>query len=170
MEARLDVIQEHLYVGLDLHKRRWISTVRTRDLFLKRMASPADKELFVQSLRRQWPQAKFSVVYEAGCFGYHIADYLRTQDIEPIIVAPHRVPVMPGDRIKTDAIDSNKLAEALAAGTLKSIHQRPAPVLYDRGVQTSSVDQAPCPNPTAVESRSLVLWLRASITRLNTLV
>ena len=134
MEARLDVFQEHLYVGLDLHKRRWISTVRTRDLFLKRMATPADKELFVQSLRRQWPQAKFSVVYEAGCFGYHIADYLRTQDIEPIIVAPHRVPDMPGDRIKTDAIDSNKLAEALAAGTLKSIHQRPAPVLYDRGV------------------------------------
>ncbi len=134
MDAQLDVTQEHLYVGLDLHKRRWISTVRTRDLFLKRMATPADKEIFVQTLRRLWPNATFSVVYEAGCFGYHIADYFRSQEIEPIIVAPHRVPIMPGDRIKTDPIDSNKLSEALAAGVLKTIHQRPAPLLYDRGV------------------------------------
>lgn len=134
MDTTLEVVKERLYVGLDLHKKRWVATVRTRDMFLRRMATPADKVVFVSSLRKHWPGARFTVVYEAGCFGYHIADYLRAQDMEPIIVAPHRVPVMPGDRVKTDAIDSSKLAAALAAGTIRSIHQRPAQILYDRGV------------------------------------
>lgn len=47
-----------------------------RDL-LKTFTTLGSKEVFIKTLNNQFPGAQFKVAYEAGCFGYHIADYIR---------------------------------------------------------------------------------------------
>jgi len=123
---------QSLYVGIDLHKRKWVVTVRTLDLELKTFTTPADKQVLLTSLQKGWPGAKMKAVYEAGCFGYHLADYLDENGIETIIVSPHRIPVEPGQFVKTDKIDSRKLARELSKGGLTGIYRPEQEALLDR--------------------------------------
>lgn len=123
-----------LYAGIDVHKNKWVITVRTFDVVLKTFVTNADKQVLLKSFQHLWPGAKLRAVYEAGCFGYHLADFLNTNGIETIIVAPHTIPVAPGQFVKTDIIDSRKLAHELAKGSLKGIYCRPQEDLFDRGV------------------------------------
>ena len=82
-----------LYAGTDLHKTRWVVTVRTRETTLRTFVAPPEKEKLVETFRKKWPSANFLAVYEAGCFGYHLSDYMNSQGIKTIIVAAHRVPI-----------------------------------------------------------------------------
>lgn len=68
---------QKLFVGLDLHKTKWVVTVRSRDLHLKTFTTLGSKEVFTKTLNNRFPGAQFKVAYEAGCFGYHITDYIR---------------------------------------------------------------------------------------------
>jgi transposase len=133
-QPRQHWLNEQLYLGLDLHKHKWVVTVRTQDVHLKTFVSTADKEILLKSLTNNWPGAKMRAVYEAGCFGYHLAEFLNGHGIETIIVAPHTIPIEPGRFVKTDTIDSKKLALELAKGSLRGIYQRSPDELYDRSL------------------------------------
>jgi hypothetical protein len=67
----------------------------------------------------------------SGCFGYHLTDYLNSNGIETLVVAPHTIPTPRGSFVKTDKIDSRKLALELSKGSLKSIYLRCIEKLYD---------------------------------------
>ncbi|MCH8068769.1 MAG: hypothetical protein IID16_05805 [Candidatus Marinimicrobia bacterium] len=67
---------QSLYVGIDLHKRKWVVTVRTHELELKTFTTPADKQVLLTTLKKEWLGARMKAVYEAGCFEYHLADFL----------------------------------------------------------------------------------------------
>jgi transposase len=129
-----DWTNQVLFAGIDLHKNKWVITVRTQDVILKTFVSLPEKEVLLRSLQHQWSGAEIHAVYEAGCFGYHLADFLNSKGIKTIIVAPHTIPVAPGQFVKTDTIDSRKLALELAKGSLTGIYQRPATELYDRAL------------------------------------
>ena len=77
---------ETLYVGIDLHKKKWVVTVRTFDLELKTFTTIADKNILLKSLHNGWHGARFKAVYEAGCFGYHLAEFLNQNSIKTSIV------------------------------------------------------------------------------------
>ncbi len=123
-----------LFAGIDLHRDKWVITVRTDEVVLKTFVTNSDKTVLLRTFQHQWPGAKIKAVYEAGCFGYHLADYLNTQGVETIIAAPHLIPIAPGQFVKTDIIDSRKLALELAKGSLKGIYLRSADELFDRSV------------------------------------
>lgn len=123
-----------LYCGIDVHKAKWVVTVRTREVQLKTFVTEASKEILLKSFRHLYSGAKIEAVYEAGCFGYHLADFLNANDIKTIIVAPHTIPTAPGQFVKTDTIDSRKLAAELAKGNLSGIYLRPREDLFDRGL------------------------------------
>ena len=135
MEARQiewDGIQ--LYAGLDLHKNKWTITVRTKTKHLITFTAPPIKEKLVETFFKKWPKAKIKAVYEAGCFGYHLSDYLNSVGIETIIVAPHRIPTEKGNFVKTDKIDSKKLANELSKDSLETIHLRSKVEIYERNL------------------------------------
>lgn len=125
---------QRLYAGLDIHSTKWVVTVRTQELQLKTFVVPPGKEVLLRTFRHLWPGAQIDAVYEAGCFGYHLADFLNAHGIKTIIVAPHTIPVPPGQFVKTDVIDSKKLALELSRGTLRGIYQRLPQDLYDRSL------------------------------------
>jgi transposase len=123
-----------LFAGIDLHRDKWVVTVRSLDVVLKTFVTGSDKDVLLRTFQHHWPGAEIKAVYEAGCFGYHLAEFLNANGINTIIVAPHTIPIAPGQFVKTDIIDSRKLALELSKGSLQGIYQRPPEGLFDRSV------------------------------------
>jgi len=149
-----------LYAGIDLHKKKWVVSIKTKTQYLTTFIAPPIKEKLVETFKRKWPSAKIMAVYEAGCFGYHISDYLNSQGIETIIVAPHRIPTERGYFIKTDKIDSKKLANELSNGSLESIYLRNPSELYERNMVRKRTQ-------LVKRRRKIIVRLKADITFFN---
>jgi transposase len=107
-----------LFVGLDLAKKSWKLTIRTHDLVLRSWSTIPKPESVVNFLRREYQGAKIRLAYEAGCFGFWILDVFQQAGIDVVVVAPHQ---LPSELVKTDALDSAKLARLLAGGLLRGI-------------------------------------------------
>jgi transposase len=109
-----------VYVGVDLHRRRWHVTART-----------AETELFSASIEGTWDALRrvldryrghhVEVVYEAGYFGYWLRDRLAEYGAACTVTPPSLIPQEAGNRVKTDRLDSRKLARLLAKGMLKRV-------------------------------------------------
>lgn len=110
-----------IFIGLDLHKKTWNLTARCEGIHLKYWTMPASKEKLVDSLRKFFPDATYTVVYEAGCFGYWLYDYLMDHGIKTIITPPNLIPKEDTQRVKNNRIDSRKLALLLEKGLLKKV-------------------------------------------------
>jgi transposase len=112
------------YVGLDVHK----DTIAVATCEGGPLASAKDEGILphdVVKLRRKLlalaPAEHLNVVYEAGPTGFGLCRDLKAHGISCIIVAPNKVPQMPGPRIKTDKRDARHLAWQLRMGTLAGI-------------------------------------------------
>jgi transposase len=124
---------EELFAGIDLHKRRWHVTIRT-----------ADVEIFSSSITGRWQELKkvlnrykdcrIHAVYEAGYFGFSLFDHLAKYGVDCIVTPPSLIPQEHGNRVKTDRLDSRKLARLLAKGLLKSISVPSAEERFHRQV------------------------------------
>ena len=112
------------FVGLDVHKDTIAIAVceggpvrEPRDLG----EIPHDIPKLVRKLLSLAPAEHLTVVYEAGPTGYGLCRDLLSRGIRCMIVAPNRVPRMPGPRIKTDKRDARNLAHQLRMGALSPI-------------------------------------------------
>lgn len=112
--------KKELFVGIDLHKRRWHVTVRDRDVELFSASIPGNWESLRWILWR-YRGYRIQAVYEAGYFGFWLYDRLRDYGVECIVTPPSLVPQEYGNRVKTDRRDSRKLASLLAKGMLKRV-------------------------------------------------
>jgi len=146
-----------LFAGIDLHKNKWVVTVRTATTHLVTFVAPPMKEKLAQTLKKRWPSAKINAVYEAGCFGYHLADYLNSKGIVTIIVAAHTIPTPRGSFVKTDRIDSRKLALELSKGSLESIYLRSREELFNRNLIRKRIQ-------LVKRKRQLIVRIKADIT------
>jgi hypothetical protein len=66
----LDWQGQHVFVGLDIHKRSWIVAIVTEQADFKTFTQPPDVKLLVSYLHRHFPNATYHCVYEAGYCGY----------------------------------------------------------------------------------------------------
>lgn len=116
--------QSTTFVGLDVHK----ATIAVSALFGGRR-EPVRWEIRneVAALRRLARQlhreggSQVRCCYEAGVCGFAVQRRLQTEGIECIVVAPTLIPVKPGERIKTDRRDADRLAQMLRAGLLTEV-------------------------------------------------
>lgn len=140
---------QNIYVGLDVHKKSWSVCTMTKDMELKRFNQNPDPNILAGFLNKNYPEADYYSVYEAGYCGFWIHDKLEQLGIQSIVVNPADIPTMDKERrTKTDAVDSRKLAKSLRSGLLT-------------GIYTPSNDEA--------EHRSL-LRLRKSLVKQQTKV
>ena len=112
---------EDLFIGIDLHKRTWHITIRTRDIQIF-SGSIAGQWPALQKLLNRYKEAQLHAVYEAGYFGYWLFDKLIVDGINCIVTPPTLIPQEYGNRVKTDRLDSRKLARFLAKGLLNHIY------------------------------------------------
>lgn len=124
-----------LYVGIDVddkyfscatycEKSNEVKVFRVRPVFKKLL-----KEL--NDLKSKGYELK--VCYEATYIGYELCRYLRKNNINCDIIAPSRIPSMPGKQVKTDKIDSINLAKYNCNNMLTPIH---IPDKHDQDVRT----------------------------------
>ena len=135
---------QNIYVGLDVHLKSWSVTVLSENSMLKRFVQPPDPDALHKFLTRNYPEAEYHSVYEAGFCGFWIHERLTSLGIDNMVVNPADVPTTVEEKIrKTDAVDSAKLARSLRAKELKGIYT---------------------PDGTSLEVRSLIR-LRSTITK-----
>jgi transposase len=80
------------------------------------------KELF-DRLNKKFPEAHFKSAYEAGFCGFSAHYALTEQGIENIVVHAADIPTTGKEKaLKTDAVDSEKIAWALKRGELTGIY------------------------------------------------
>ncbi len=121
--SKLDFSNQHLYVGLDVHKKHWSVCILTHQFEHKTFTQPPNPVVLSNYLERNFPGAAYHAVYEAGYSGFWIHDQLREKGIDCIVVNPADIPTTDKERAgKTGKVDCRKLARCLRNGELKGIY------------------------------------------------
>jgi transposase len=113
-------MSEGSWIGLDVHARTVVAGVldgRTGELATVRAPVPRDELL-------DWLTALPSpvrVTYEAGPTGFGLARVCAQAGIACTVAAPSKIPRAPGDRVKTDRRDAERLARLLRLGELVAV-------------------------------------------------
>lgn len=114
-------VSQPIFVGIDVHKNSWSACLLHCDQLVGRFTLKSDFDQLKKVLQRYSDMKIFSV-YEAGFCGFHLHFQLESIGIKNIITPPSKIPLMSGDKVKTDRRDSLKLASYLSKGLLKAIY------------------------------------------------
>lgn len=109
-----------LFIGIDVHKSKWVVTVRTYDLELKTFSMKPSAEELEKFLIKNYPGADYRIVYECCFSGFWIYDYFSDNGYRIIVTPTNRI-YKDGNTIKTDKIDSRKLAFQISRGLLREV-------------------------------------------------
>ena len=122
------------FVGIDTHLKNWRVTIRNCAIELKTFSmNPSPDELY-KYLTRHYPNGTYSVVYEAGFCGFWPQRKFTGLGINCIVVNPADVPSSGKEKsIKSDPVDSRKLARELENASLKPIY---IPDLYSEQLRS----------------------------------
>ncbi len=114
---------QHIYVGIDVHKRNWTVTVRTELGEFKTFSQDPDPDALFHYLRRNFPTGRYHVVYEAGFSGFWAYDRFVKLGMDAAVVHPPDIPTTDKERrTKADRVDSRKLCRDFQAGLLNPIY------------------------------------------------
>lgn len=119
-----------VFAGLDVDKRTLSVTFLNHHGFLRSLRMPYSVDHLLSHVRKHFGDQKVAFAYEAGPTGYGLYDGLTAQAYPCVVAAPAMIPRAPGQRVKTNRLDSVGLAENLRGGQLRSIHV-PAPSYRD---------------------------------------
>jgi len=109
-----------VFLGLDISKASWHVTARSGGETLLSASFPPKREA-LNGLLRRLEGCRIHSVYETGPFGYGLHDWLRSRQVDSMVVSAAHVPGEIGNRVKTDRRDGLKLARTLEAGLLRPI-------------------------------------------------
>lgn len=133
--SKLDFTDQHLYIGMDVHKKSWSICILTDNFEHKTFSQPPDVGVLVNYLKRNFPGASYHAVYEAGFSGFWTHDRLREQGIDCMVANPADIPTKDKERAgKTDRVDCRKLARSLRSGELEGIYVPPRAAVEDRSL------------------------------------
>ena len=100
-----------LYVGLDVDDKTFTGSAICKDdgCVYSFKARPNAKNL-IEKLAVYNAEYNIKVCYEAGYLGFSLCRDLIKNNIDCVVIAPSLIPKLPGDHVKTDRLDSEKLA------------------------------------------------------------
>ena len=105
-----------VFTGLDVSKKSMSVTFTNHQGFIRSLNMPHKAEHLLNYVRKHFPDQKIAFVYEAGPTGYGLYDGLAAQAYPCLIAAPSMIPRAPGQRVKTNRLDSRSLSENLRGG------------------------------------------------------
>ena len=85
---KLDFSGQHIYVGMDVHKKSWSVSIQTEQFEHKTFTQPPEVEKLTHYLQKTFPGATYHTVYEAGFSGFWLHDQLKEKGIDCMIVNP----------------------------------------------------------------------------------
>src|ERR671918_3223273 len=111
-----------VFAVLDVYKRSISVTFTGHHVFIRSLRMPYSAEHLLNYVHKHFSGQKVAFVYEAGPTGYALYDGIVAQAYPCLIAAPSMIPRAPGQRVKTNRLDSRGLSENLRGGQLQSIH------------------------------------------------
>lgn len=114
-----------IFGGLDVDKRSIAVTFTDHGTMRKSLKLPYSARQLLNYTGRHFPGQRVAFVYEAGPTGFGLHDELTAGHQVCLVVSPSMVPSAPGNRVKTNRLDSKKLSEGLRGGQLRGIHVPP---------------------------------------------
>jgi transposase len=111
-----------VFGGLDVDKKSMAVTFTDHGSMQKSFKLPYSASQLLSYTRKHFPGQRVAFVYEAGPTGFGLHDELTAANHPCLVVSPAMVPTAPGQRVKTNRLDSKKLSEGLRGGQLRSIH------------------------------------------------
>ena len=112
-----------IYCGIDVHKKSWKVCTRHCGMQLDNFSMDPDPQKLAEYLKRNYPEAEYRSVYEAGFSGFEAHRTLCKLGVNNIVINPADVPTSGKERnYKNDSIDSRKLARELKNGSLEGIY------------------------------------------------
>jgi transposase len=113
-------MSEGSWVGLDVHARKVVAGVLDAGSGeLRSLRAPTVPAETVEWLQRFAGPVR--VAYEAGPTGYGLARACMAAGIACTVAAPSKIPRAPGDKVKTDRRDAERLARLLRLGELVAV-------------------------------------------------
>ena len=110
------------YLGLDVHAETIAVAVVEPDAEVRFLGTiPNRPEAVRRLVKRLGPVQRLRACYEAGPTGYVLYWQLTSMGVHCDVVAPTLVPQKPGDRVKTDRRDAEKLATLYRGGHLTPV-------------------------------------------------
>jgi len=126
---------QKISIGIDVHKKNWSVTVLTEVGYKHTHSQNASARELFDFLDRHFPGGDYHAVYEAGFTGFSTYYDLVSLGIRCTVIHAADVPTTQYESLmKTDKIDSEKLARSLQCGQLKGIFVRGAESLDDRSL------------------------------------
>lgn len=115
--------RQHVYVGIDSHKKSWKICIIAGEQMHKPFSQDPEPSILLSSLHRKFPDATYHLAYEAGFAGNWIARWFLDHSVDCIVVNPADIPTTNKDRRqKTDTRDCRKIAEFLQRDTLTALY------------------------------------------------
>jgi len=119
-----------VFAGLDVDKKSMSVVFADHQGAMRALRMAYDAEPLLNYVRKHYAGQRVAFAYEAGPTGFGLHDELVRQAYTCVVAAPSKVPRAPGERVKTNRLDSRKLAESLRGGQLHGIHV-PPPIYRD---------------------------------------
>lgn len=115
--TKLSFLGERIFCGIDVHKLSWRVNIRSEEFELEDYSQYPDEEVLLSHLQRNYPDAEYELVYEAGFSGFSLQRSLQSKGIKCLVINAADVPSSDKDkRRKSDCIDARKLSKALENG------------------------------------------------------
>ncbi len=112
-----------IYLGIDVHSTSWKVTSRFNGVALKTFSASPNVNELLSFLKKNYPEAEYHSVYEAGFCGFSVHRELVKQGINNIVINPADIPTSDKDKkCKSDTRDSRRLAEVLEKDDVKAIY------------------------------------------------
>lgn len=123
MQNSIGFKDQKFFIGMDVHKKSWVITIRSMGIQIARFTQPPSVEALVKYLEKNYPGGKYYSVYEAGFCGTDTHEQLCKAGINNIIVHAADIPTTDKQRKnKTDLHDSSTLADKLEKNEVHGIH------------------------------------------------
>ena len=122
MIDRINYTGKIIYMGIDVHKAKYVCVSICESEIVKRDTLPADPEYLLDYMNKFFQGAKINSAYEAGFSGFHLHRFLIQNGINNIVVNPSSIEISSRDRVKTDKRDALKIATQLSVQRLRGIY------------------------------------------------
>jgi transposase len=89
---------------------------------------PYDARNLLSFMEKHYPEKGLRFAYEAGPTGFGLYDSIVGAGYDCLVVSPGSIPNAPNNRVKTNRLDSKKLANLLSGNQLKGIRVPSEPI------------------------------------------
>jgi transposase len=111
-----------VFGGLDVDHHSIVATFADHGKLMQSLRLPYSARQLLNYVDKHFPGQRVAFAYEAGPTGFGLYDELVAHQHTCLVVAPPMVPQVAGRKVKTNRLDSRKLATSLRGGELQSIH------------------------------------------------